>query len=699
MVTAGRPGFIPSNMDDAAPRPSTDSKDRSERLESWKEIAAYLGRGVTTVQRWEQHEGLPVHRLSHAKKGSVFAVRSELDGWLTEREHLGPVRAGAVVETPPANLLGDPELGRRTRRGRRLPYVVGAVAAVTVGALVLTRDAHRTTARTIVAADRSVVPRPLANDPAAERCPSLSPDGSQVVYKWNREGEPGLYVKPVGGGPARRLATGAAGDIVDCGYAKWSPAGDLIAFLARGDAETKNIWIISPSGDRPRRLTSESGIGLCWAPDGQSLGFVDRNSAGEPFSIFSIGVRGGRRTRLTTPPLSAFGDTDCAFSPDGRRLAIVRYPNRSQSDLFVARVDEPDREGLERLTTGFIGVEGIVWSPDGQVIVVGSHQGLWRMSATGPGQPTRFAALEGGARYPTFSRPSLRGSAPRLAYESQVLDVNIWRWDARNRQAGKLAATTSWEDYPAVAPNGDRVAFVSNRTGFNEIWTANADGSDAEQVTFHRGPVVLAPTWSPDGKRLAFSSQVGGNRDVYVIRADGSQSARITTGPSEEGSPSWSRDGRWLYFRSDEAGIGQIWRIPLSGGPSVRVTTGEALEGFESRDGTRFYFVRSADVPGLWSVAVEGGKETLVLPDVREGWWAITDNGIYYLVRAVAGSPAATTLKFLDFASSTVSTVPGPPTLPSVGRGFAMPRDGRFMLWTQVDNTATDLMLIDPWTP
>src|SRR3954465_10138065 len=65
------------------PRPE-DGPDEP-RLDSWKEIAAYLGRGIRTVQRWEREEGLPVHRLAHDKRGSIYAQRDELTAWWESR--------------------------------------------------------------------------------------------------------------------------------------------------------------------------------------------------------------------------------------------------------------------------------------------------------------------------------------------------------------------------------------------------------------------------------------------------------------------------------------------------------------------------------------------------------------------------------------------------------------------------------------
>lgn len=104
--------------------PTTQPDSRGRRLESWKEIAAYLGRDVTTVRRWEKREGLPVYRLQHSKLGSVYAYTLELDAW-REKEADRETLAGAT-DTPDAAAGHHPARIRPVRRW----LVVGGVALV-----------------------------------------------------------------------------------------------------------------------------------------------------------------------------------------------------------------------------------------------------------------------------------------------------------------------------------------------------------------------------------------------------------------------------------------------------------------------------------------------------------------------------------------------------------------------------------------
>ena len=685
--------------------PELAGQSETDRLESWKEIAAYLGRGVTTVQRWEQDEGLPVHRLPHAKKGSVFAFKRELDRWRIGQAEAAAM-AKAVEATSPTDGNGTAVPRSVAADGRRIRpwWLAGGLAA---GALVafglMFRDEVVTQSPTgagMVAAP--LIPRPVANDGASESWPSLSPAGDRVVYLWEREGAPGLHVKPLPTGPAVPLRFDDPSQFGRAAFTTWSPRGDLIAFLINeegADQDTRGLYVIPPSGGSPRRLMSIYGTGLCWTPDGRTLAFTDRTSTGEPLSIFATSLERGGRERLTAPPAGTFGDTRCAFSPDGRRLAVSRYASRYQSDLYVLAFPGGSLEGT-RLTRGLSGIQGIDWTPDGASLVFGSHNGLWLVasSAEAPQEPALIAAAGISAAQPTFSRRV--GQPNRLVYQHGVRDVNIWRWQASadsRMTPTTVAASTVWDDHPALSPDGRRIAFASNRTGANEIWAADAGGSNPQQLTFHNGPVVIAPRWSPDGTHIAFSSQVGANRDIYVVHADGSEARRVTWEPSHEDNPSWSRDGRWIYFRSDRGGISQIWKISPGGGAPVRVTTGAASQGLESADG-RLYFVRSMDVPGLWSTPAGGGDETFVMPDVREGFWGASDRGIAFLVSDPKQSPGGPTVRFFEFASGHISTLVTLPVKPDkVSPGFAVAHDARTVLWTQTDVSQSDVMLIEPW--
>ena len=77
-----------------------EQDSRGSRLDSWKEIAGYLNRHVTTIRRWEKHEGLPVHRHRHARLGSIYAYTRELDAWFESRREEVDDRGSGIIRTP-----------------------------------------------------------------------------------------------------------------------------------------------------------------------------------------------------------------------------------------------------------------------------------------------------------------------------------------------------------------------------------------------------------------------------------------------------------------------------------------------------------------------------------------------------------------------------------------------------------------------
>ncbi len=115
-------------------------KPSGKRLDSWKEIAVYLNRDVTTVQRWEKREGMPVHRHVHDKRGSVYALSGELDGWIRIRSsRVDEPEKNPEAETPPGD---HPVMGRR-RTG--LWMALAAVVCICLSATAWFVFRHRAT--------------------------------------------------------------------------------------------------------------------------------------------------------------------------------------------------------------------------------------------------------------------------------------------------------------------------------------------------------------------------------------------------------------------------------------------------------------------------------------------------------------------------------------------------------------------------
>ena len=102
-----------------------DEASRGKRLESWKEIAGYLNRHVTTIRRWEKHEGLPVHRHRHAKLGSIYAYTRELEAWFEGRRE----ESDEAERLPPST--GVPEEG--VKRPAVLPVLFFVTSRVLTG--------------------------------------------------------------------------------------------------------------------------------------------------------------------------------------------------------------------------------------------------------------------------------------------------------------------------------------------------------------------------------------------------------------------------------------------------------------------------------------------------------------------------------------------------------------------------------------
>jgi Tol biopolymer transport system component len=537
---------------------------------------------------------------------------------------------------------------------------------------------------------------PLTSNIGTQRQPSLSPDGREVAFSWNGEKQDNfdIYVQMVSGGSPQRLTTDPAPD----SYPVWSPDANQIAFL-----RNNSVYLISPRGGAERYLCRNSGW-LAWSPDGKSIAIRDRDSETEPFAIFMVSVETGKRQRMTSPPAKFWGDTQCAFSPDGKNVVFARQPSQLSNDAYILPLANGAPKGEPwRLTNDSSWIVGFAWTPDSREIVFSSTRGgrtsLWRIIPSPGAEPQRIPGTDDGG-FPAISK----GPPTRLAYQRSYQDINIWRMEIPhspniNNSTTQIIASSATERDPQFSPDGTRVAFTSERSGYPAIWLAAGDGSNPTPLTSFAGSRTAgAPSWSPDGRQIVFDSMAGGYLDIFVLNPENRVSRQLTDDHAFNARPSWSRDGRWIYFGSNKSGIQQVWKISPDGGNPQQLTKDGGFEAVEAPDGKELYYTKTYNLaPGLWRVPVEGGREAPVIEAVRSGHWAVTDQGIYFLdFSAVPAAAPKPLLKFFSFETQKVSQHGTIEKIRiSSDASFSVSRDGRSVIWRQLDRSESNIMLID----
>jgi Tol biopolymer transport system component len=540
------------------PAPGTPpAPTHEDRLDSWKEIAAYLNRDVTTVQRWEKREGMPVHRHLHDRMGSVYASRAELDAWVKGRNPRD-VEVNENGAPPP----GAPATSPATATSRlRWKLALAAGGALAVGTGFWLQRTERFWRNPI--ADARI--QTVTDFEGVEEAAAVSRDGQFVAFLSDRDGQIDVWVTQVGSGQFHNLTRGSAAELVNPSIRTlgFSPDGAFVTFWVRKQGSSSGgdigIWAVPTLGGQPKPYL-EGAAEFDWSRDGSRLAY-HTPGPGDPLFV-SDGNRRSKSPPIFTAPAGLHSHFPL-WSPD---MAFIYFVQGSLPDkLDIWRI-APTGGSPEQITShsGHVSYPVLLDrrtlmylanNPDGSgpwLYSMDVERRIAHQLTFGVDRYTSLAASADGRRLvATLASP--KTTLWRLRISDSPVDAPA---------PARISLTTSTGFSPRLGSN--YLLYVSANSASESIWKLDHD-TETELWSGSGSHIVGGPAISPDGRYIAFSAGQKGKTLLYVMQADGTNERVVTDALSLQGAPAWAPDGHSITSAADDHGIPHLYRVPVDG--------------------------------------------------------------------------------------------------------------------------------------
>lgn len=590
-----------------------------------------------------------------------------------------------TITLPVQPAAAEPSGGAPVRAKWQIAAAILTVSLICAAVLVL---AYRRQQFRGLPAPATVVPFTAL---PGEETSAFSPDGSRIAFAWNGNPDSGgkgfdLYVKAIGGENVLRLTQHPS----DWLSPAWSPDGTQIAFHRLAGADT-GVYVVPVLGGPERKLHSTHvpysvAAPISWSPDGKWIAFSDPLPNETQDRIFLLSVETLEVRQIPHNP-KCLHEGAPVFSHNRNELAYVCVHNMDDIELDSVS----PLNGAPRRIAVVNSPVGYSWSADDRTLVVSQLNAdgleLGEINVKdGSLHPLDFAE---NASWPTVS---LAGE--KLAYSTTTGNSSLWRKDLRHPQspATELIKSTQGHEGAEYSPDGKQMAFISSRAGPWDLWMSDADGGNLAQLSRSIASPGN-PRWSPDGKKIAFDSSLPGDREIYIVDVFERVPKKLVTKLRNIATPSWSRDGKWIYFRSYEALGEKIYRCDAIDGNAVALGGAfDATSPQESFDGGSLYFaVRPANTE-LKKISLTGDFQISAVaglpPISRANLYTVVQGGIYFVP-----ADAPRSLRYFDFATRKISDVFQLES--NFAQGLSVSGDGRSVVYSQVDDENSDIMLVD----
>ncbi|WP_281561447.1 winged helix-turn-helix domain-containing protein [Thalassomonas sp. RHCl1] len=442
----------------------------------------------------------------------------------------------------------------------------------------------------------------ITKEPGTELFPAPSPDGRYVAYQWRTQtGASNLYLKDLQHPKiaAKQLTFDSASE----GHSVWSHAGNSLYF-ARYNSKLNSCDIVELNV----ALNQETNLTTCPAtggyyyidisPDDKTLAFRG-SEPGEEYSgiyFFDLENRGQKPRRFSCLKNCGYKDRDFAFSPDGQSLAVTRRVNRFNENLYLidlaTKAEKP-------LTTGEEDIVGISWHPQGQYLVYATQRAdIRRGFILDVNSLTKQDIGIEGFSYPAFAKSSgaLFYHQRKENYQLASFALNT---DVATSPFPLLQSEFSYL-YPDYSSQAGQIVYVSNESGFYELWLADTHGQNRQQLTqFKR--TIRYPAWSHQGDKIAFLAPTPDEQkeSLYILDVATHKITAIKAPFTTYNRPGWSPDGSAIISSVPHDGGKDLFRFAIDNSSYRQLTYDDARYGVMISENELLYTSLSK---GLWYI-------------------------------------------------------------------------------------------------
>jgi len=394
----------------------------------------------------------------------------------------------------------------------------------------------------------------LTDLPGEELYPTLTPDGRTLVFASSQGGNRDIYRQTIGVREAVNLTAG--GNSYDTQPAI-SPDGRRIAF--RSSRNGGGVFVMNMDGSEVVKIT-DSGFNPSWSPDGRELALNDdnivsyeaRNTYPSASKLWAVEVASGTKRIITERDA-----VQANWSPNGKRLTYWGEQKGGHRDIWTVAADGRS-DPVAVTDDGFIDWNPI-WSPDGEYVYFLSNRGgemnLWRVAIDENTGSLRAAPEPATLPANNCQHVSFARNGNGLVYGQSNRSENVWQIGF-DPLIGETVGTASFLTqglkryaFFSLAPDEQSFVYLGRSEPQQDIFTADRSGTPLHRLTDDVAQDIV-PRWSPDGQWIAFLSDRSGKYEIWKVRPDGSVLTQMTHEPDREViAPVWSPDGNKLLYQ------------------------------------------------------------------------------------------------------------------------------------------------------